>query len=69
MMWVCTVGDMLWVHAVDDTVYSVGHTSTYILWVICCEQHRYMMWVTWLSTVYTCYPHHILTVYDFIYCG
>ena len=35
---------------------------------ICCGRHRYMMWVTWLSTVYVHVIHNISpTVYDCIY--
>ena len=75
MPWVYAVGitiiyrgqHMLWVYDVDDIVYSVGHKSTYIPWVICCGQHRYMMWVTWLSTLYIHVIHIIYPRYMILY--
>ena len=78
MMWVYVVGiatiyrgiHMMWVYTVDDSVYSVGHKSAYIPWVICCVHNIDMMWVTWLSTVYIHVIHIIYpTVYDCIYRG
>ena len=63
----CRGEHMLWVYAVDDIVYSVGHKSAYIPWVICCGQHRYMMWVTWLSTLYIHVIHIIYPRYMIVY--
>ena len=76
IVWVYTVGitticcgeHMLWEYTVDDTVYPVGNTSANIPWVLCCGQHRHMMWVTLSSTVYIHVIHNIQpTVYECVY--
>ena len=58
---------MLWVYGVDDIVYSVGQKSRYIPWIICRGQHRYMMWVTLFSTLYTLGIHIIYPRYMILY--
>ena len=61
---------MLWIYAVDDTVYTVGYTSTYIPWVICCGQQRYMMWVRFSPHYMHNVTHSISpTVHEGIYRG
>ena len=71
VLWVCAVGittmyrgeHMPWVYAVDDIVYSVGHK----IHMYRCGPHRYMMWVTWLSTLYIHVIHIIYPRYMIVY--
>ena len=61
---------MLWIYTVDDTIYTVGNTSIYIPWVICCGQQRYMMWVRYCPHYIHNVTHSISpTVYEGIYRG